>query len=119
MNTRLKTVFVIPAVVCLLVLGLPTFASCTCHPDPAFNIGNNLTQPVTVYFEGQKAGKVNPGESKIFYPNEFFTATNTDLLVELKSDSGVVLYSRLFTWDELRIVLESVLGKPYWIGDGK
>jgi hypothetical protein len=119
MNTKLKTVFVIPAVVCLLALELPVFVSCICHPDPAFNIGNNFVQPVTVYFEGQKVGKVNPGESKIFYPNEFFTATNIDLLVELRSDSGVVLYSRLFTWDDLRIVLESVKGEPYWIGDRK
>lgn len=73
---------------------------------------------MTVYFEGQKMGRINSGESKIFYPNEVLTTTNSDLLVELKSDSGIVLYSRLYTWDELRIVLESVTGKPYWIGDG-
>jgi hypothetical protein len=117
-NTKLKTIFVIPVVICLLVLGLFTLVSCI-HPGPIFNIGNNFDQPVTVYFEGQKMSKINPGKSRIFYPNEVLTKDNSDLLVELKSNSGVVLYSRNFTWDELSNVLESVTGKPYWIGDGK
>lgn len=117
MNTKLKIVFV-PVIIYLLVFFV--LVSCTCtHPGPIFNIGNNFDEPVTVYFEGQKMGKINPGKSKIFYPNEVLSTTNTDLLVELKSNSGVLLFSRLYTWDELRIVLESVTGKPYWIGNGK
>jgi hypothetical protein len=86
------------------------------HPGPIFNIGNRFDQPVTVYFEGEKMSKIDPGKSKIFYVNEVFPKDNSDLLLELKSNSGVVLYSRNFTWDELSVVLQSVTGKPYWIG---
>jgi hypothetical protein len=116
-NTRLKIVHILPVFICLLVLGLFALVSCM-HQGPIFNIGNNFDQPVTVYFEGQKMGKINPGKSKIFYPNEV-TKDDPHLLVELKSNSGVVLYSRNFTWDELMKVLSSVTGKPYWIGDEK
>ena len=117
MNTKLK-IASIPVIIYLFVFfGL---LSCTCtNQDPMFNIGNNFDEPVTVYFEGQKMGRINSGESKIFYPNEVLSTTNMDLLVELKPNSGAVLYSRLFTWDELSIVLESVHGEPYWIGDGE
>jgi hypothetical protein len=117
-NTKLKTVFVIPVVICLLVLGFFALVSCM-HQGPIFNIGNNFDQPVTVCFEGQKMGKIDPEKSKIFYPNEILTKDNSDLLVELKSNSGVMLYSKNFTWDELSKVLESVTGEPYWIGDEK
>jgi len=89
--------------------------SCIHHPDPAFAIGNNYSQPVTVYFEGQKVGRLKPGEHEVFFPNEVLT--DTDLLLELKSDSGIGLYHRLFTWDELLESIED--GKIYWIGDGK
>ena len=102
----------------LLVLGILALVSCI-HQGPIFNIGNNFDQPVTVYFEGEKMGKINPGQSKIFYPNEVLTKDNSDLLVELKSDLGAVLYSRHFTWDELEEVLRSVTGEPYWIGPPK
>jgi hypothetical protein len=115
---KLKIVFSILILICLLVPGF--FASVSCmHQGPIFNIGNNFDQPVTVYFEGQKMGKINPGKNRIFYPNEVLTKDNSDLLVELKSNSGVVLYSRNFTWDELSNVLEGVTGEPYWIGDVK
>lgn len=112
MHMKLKLVF-IPMVLVFFVL-----ISCF-HPDPMFNIGNYFDEPVTVYFEGQEMGKINPGKSKIFYPNEVLSTTNSDLLVELKSNSGEVLFSRLYTWDELTAMLESVHGEPYWIGDGK
>ncbi len=114
MNTKWKAVFT-STITCLLVL--ISFISISCsHPDPMFNIGNSYDETVTVYFEGQKMGKINSGESKIFYPNEVLDTDNTDLLVELKSDSGEVLFSKLYTWEELSIVLESVKGDPYWIG---
>jgi hypothetical protein len=115
-NTKFKTAFLIPVAICLLVLGSFSLVSCM-HQGPIFNIGNSFNQPVTVYFEGHKMGKINSGQSKIFYPSEVVTKGNTDLLVELKSNSGVVLYSRNFTWDELWALLQSVTGKPYWIGD--
>jgi hypothetical protein len=107
-----------PILLVILVLGSFSLVSCM-HQGPIFNIGNNFDQPVTVYFQGQKMGKINPGQSKIFYPNEILTKDDPYLLVELKSNSGVVLYSRNFTWDELSAVLQSVTGKPYWIGEGK
>ena len=119
MNRKLKIMIGIPIFICLLVAGCFAWVITNTHPDPIFNIGNNFDQPVTVYFEGKKMGKINPGESRIFYPNEVLTKDNSDLLLELKSNSGIVLYSKLYSWDELRIVLESVTGKPYWIGDGK
>lgn len=83
-------------------------------------------------------GKISQGESKKFYPNEVVPSPFTreiritsnpnstqvqneivtgDLLVELKSNSGTVLYSRYFTWDELVASLEG--GKITWIGEGK
>jgi hypothetical protein len=85
------------------------------HPAPVFTIGNNFDQAVVVYIEGHKMGKVNPGDSKNFYPYEVITI-DADLLLELKSNSGTVLYSRLFTYDE---ALENLaFGRTYWIGDG-
>jgi hypothetical protein len=71
------------------------------HPDPGFKIGNNFEQPVAVYFNGQKMGTINKYKSKTFYPNEVLTTASTNLLVELKSGSGEILYSRSFTWEEL------------------
>ena len=122
MNTKLKIVLAIPLVIiCLFVLVLVGYGAwgIVTHCDSIFNIGNNFDEPVTVYFEGQKMGKINSGQSKIFCLDHILTTTNTDLLVELKSNSGEVLFSRLYTWDELTAVLESVHGEPYWIGDGK
>jgi hypothetical protein len=118
LNAELKQVFVVFLVIICLVMGYGLWGLFTHHPDPMFNIGNNFDEPVTVYFEGQKMGKINPGNSKVFYPNEVLSTTNSDLLVELKSKSGEVLFSKLYTWDELTAVLESVHGEPYWIGDG-
>jgi hypothetical protein len=112
-KTKFKAIFSLLLVICFLV------SLTACHPDPIFNIGNGFDQPVTVYFDEQKMSTINPKESKIFYPNEILTKTNTDLLVELKGDSGTVLYSKNFTWDELSSVLESVHGTPYWIGNSK
>jgi|LSQX01.2.fsa_nt_gb hypothetical protein len=115
MNTMWKAVFT-STIICLLVL--MSFISISCsHPDPIFNIGNGYDETVTVYFEGQKMGKINSADSKIFYPNEVLDTDNTDLLVELKSDTGEILFSKLYTWDELTTVLESVKGEPYWIGN--
>jgi len=117
MRKSLK-VFNILMVVCLLLIaGLSACFFGGVHPDPIFNIGNGFNQPVVVYFEGQNIGYIDPGESKIFYPNEVLTTTNTDLLVELRSESGLILYSRSFSWDELTDVLESINGEPYWIGN--
>ncbi len=121
MNTKLKIVLAIPLIIiCLFVLVVVGYIACgfVTHCDSIFNIGNNFDEPVTVYFEGQKMGKVDSGQSNIFCLDDVLTTTNTDLLVELKSNSGEILFSRLYTWEELRTVLESVTGQPYWI-DGK
>jgi hypothetical protein len=123
-NTKLKILIATPLVIIgllvLVVVGYVAYGiAFRTHQDPIFNIGNDFGQPVTVYFEGQKVGRINSGESRIFYPNEALTKTNRDLLVELKSNSGEMLYSRLYTWDELDAVLASVRGRPYWIGYAK
>jgi len=145
MSKKLKILIAAPLVVIsllvLIVVGYVAYGiAFRTHPDPIFNIGNNFSQPVTVYFDGQKMGKVNSGESKIFYPNGVVPSpwthqllitsnpnsgqiqkeiTTGDLLVELKSNSGMVLYSKQYTWDELDAVLRSVTGRPYWIGSEK
>lgn len=98
-------------------ISIAGFSSCSNgHPGPVFNIGNGFDQHVNVYFEGQKVGEMDSGKNKVFYPNELLSETNSDLLVELKADSGVLLFSKLYSWDELTDVLESVKGEPYWIG---
>ena len=108
--------FAIVISLCVIVPGLWVWVITHQHPGPIFNIGNKFDQPVTVYFEGKKMSKIDPGKSKIFYVSEVFPKDNPDLLLELKSNSGAVLYSRNFTWDGLSVVLQSVTGKPYWIG---
>jgi hypothetical protein len=116
MNIKMKNILLLLAILCILT-GI-VFVGFGCHPDPVFNIGNNFSQTVTVYFNGQKMGNINTERSKKFYPNEVLTESNSELLVEFKSASGTVLYSKLYTWDELTEVLESVHGNPYWIGPG-
>jgi hypothetical protein len=98
------------------VLGAFLWAFTHQHPGPMFNIGNGFDQPVIVYFEGQKMGKIDAKKNKIFYPYEVLNETNTDLLLELKSTPGTLLYSRYFTHEDLWAELESVTGRPYWIG---
>jgi hypothetical protein len=115
----LKIVIGIIIIICVGTVGFVAWYSFNTHPDPIFNIGNNFNQTVTVYFNGKQMGKINSGESKIFYPNEVLTTTDSNLSLELKSTSNLILFSRQFTWDELSTVLESVGGKPYWIGDQK
>jgi hypothetical protein len=121
MNKKWKIVLLAPLVIfglfVFVVVGYTAWGITHLHPDPIFNIGNNFDKPVTVYFEGQKMGKINAGQSKIFYPNEVLNTTNSDLLVELKSNSGEILFTRLYTWDGLTAVLKSVHGTPYWIGE--
>lgn len=115
MNKVLKTIIVIPfIVVCLFVLagtGYVVYQMAT-HCDVIFNIGNSFDEPATVYFEGKKMGRINPGDSKVFCLEDILTKTNTDLLVELKSDSGEILFFNLYSSEELTRVLESVTGEP-------
>jgi hypothetical protein len=75
-------------------------------------------QPVTIYFDGVKVGKIQPNATRTFYPNEVLTTTSSDLLLEAKSDSGMLLYSREFTWSQLTEVIESLHGMSYKIGSG-
>jgi len=116
----LKIVLITPLIlICLFVLvavGYCTYRTLT-HCDAPFNIGNNFDEPVTVYFEGKKMGKLVSGQSKVFCLQNILTKTNSDLLLELKSNSGETLFYRLYTWEELTDVLEGVKGQPYWIGE--
>lgn len=120
MKRKWKMVFLIPlGIICLLLLVVVGYVAYgiafRTHPAPVYTIGNNFDQPVEVYIEGHKMGRVNPGDSKKFYPYEVIS-TDADVLLELKSNSGTVLYSRLFTtYDE---ALENLaFGKTYWIGE--
>ena len=122
MNRKMKIVIAIPIIIiCLFVLVAGGYIAwnIATHCDDRFNIGNNFNEPATVYFEGQKMGKINSGQSKIFCLEGILTKANTDLLVELKTNSGEMLFSNLYTWEELTDVRRSVTGKPYWIGDGE
>lgn len=109
------------AIIALILVTFLLAAGLSCwiishHNDYPLNIGNNFDQPVTAYLQGRKMGNIEPGASRIFDLNKVLTINNSDLLIELKSNSNVVLYSRLFTGDELHAMLESVKGQPYWIG---
>ena len=121
MNRKMKILIATPLViiglVVLVVGGFVAYSIATSHPDPRAIIGNNFDQPVTVYFEGHKMGKVNSGESKTFYPNEVLTPMCSDLLVELKSNSGTTLYSKQYTCDEFLAVFIRINGSSYWIGN--
>ena len=119
MDRRAKIVLFIPVgIVCLFLLGVVGDIAWTAlhkHPAPEFTIGNDFNQPVVVYINGKNMGKVKPGESRKFYPYKVITSTDVDLSVELKSNSGTVLYARLFTYDE---ALETfAFGRTQWIGD--
>jgi len=93
----------------LLVLGvILIFGSCL-HPGPNFPIENGFDQPVIIYFNGIKVGKLRPETSKIFYPHEVFY-DEANLLLEAKSYSGTLLYSREFTWDELTTTISVLKG---------
>ena len=121
MNRKMKILIATPLViiglVVLVVGGFVAYSIATSHPDPRAIIGNYFDQPVTVYFEGHKMGKVNSGESKTFYPNEVLTPMGSDLLVELKSNSGTTLYSKQYTYDEFLAVFVRINGSSYWIGN--
>jgi hypothetical protein len=117
-KTKLKYILknTIIAISCLFVFSV--FSASCIHPDPLFNIGNNFPQTVTVYFNRHNEGTIDPGKTRIFYPNDgkILSKEQTDLLVELKSSSGIVLFSKLYSHDELWEILASVKGQPYWIG---
>jgi hypothetical protein len=99
-----------------LLLAISLVAGGCVHPGPYFPIENQFGQPVTIYFNGVKVGKIQPNATKTFYPNEHLTSTSSDLLLEAKSDSGMLLYSREFTWSQLTGVIESLHGRSYKIG---
>jgi len=88
------------------------------HAAPEFYIGNNFDQTVEVYVQGKKLAKISPGDSKIIYPNDdvvLIVNPDTDVLLEIKSKSGTILYSRTFTFDEAGDALCN--REPFWVGD--
>jgi len=115
LNTKSKKVLLILVMACFLItMSLGAF-SCL-HPDPVFNIGNNFSETVTVYFNGHNMGKIKAGSSKKFFPNDILTKTDQYLQVDFKGNSGATLFSKVYSWDELMKLLESIHGNPYWIG---
>lgn len=116
MSKTFKTVLIILIATCFLTGIIIAGFGCYPHPDPVFNIGNNFSETVTVYFNGYDVGKIKAGASNKFYPNEVLTKTDQSLQLDIKTDSGTILFSKVYTWDELIKLLESVHGNPYWIG---
>jgi hypothetical protein len=108
----------LPFAILLLAVGIILVMGACVHPGPYFPIENQFDQPVTIYFDGVKVGKIPPNATRTFYPNKALTIANSDLLLEAKSNSGVLLYSRQFTWSELTAVIESLHGRSYKIGSG-
>ena len=95
------------------------------HPAPECIIGNNFDQTVTVYVEEERMVKIGPGDSKKFYPYEAISTPKKYrpsrepkpfVLLELKSNSGEVLYARLFTSDEFMEFFRQEYSKIRWIG---
>lgn len=124
MSKELKWAISIPlitiGVLALVVVGYVGFSiAFRTHPAPVYDIGNSFDQRVTVYVNGQKMVTINPGDHKKCYPYEVIPpaarpSTNAQFSVELKSNSGEVLYSGLFTYDE---ALQSFAnGITHWIG---
>jgi len=84
------------------------------HPAPMFNLGNNFPETVTVYFNGHNVGQIKSGETKITWPNEIAKAG--DLLIEFKSKSGGILFSKTYTMDDIFKIVEEIHAGPFWIG---
>ncbi len=103
-------ILIFPFTAFLLALGIILIAAGCVHHGPYFPIENQFDQPVTIYFNGVKVGKIQLNATRTFYPNEVLATTNSDLLLEAKSNSGVLLYSREFTWSQLIAVIESLHG---------
>jgi hypothetical protein len=117
LNSVPTVILSLTASIIILVSFLLT-AGCS-HPGPYFPIENQFDQPVTIYFNGVKVGTIKPGAARTFYPNEVLTKTDTNLLLEAKSNSGNLLYSRDFTWSQLSEVIEGLHGKTnYKISPG-
>jgi hypothetical protein len=106
------------SVVAVIIILISLFLTVGClHPGPNFPIENHFDQRVAIYFNGVDVGTIKHGATRTFYPNEVLTKTDTNLLLEVKTDSGNLLYSRDFTWDELSNIIEGLHGKEsYKIG---
>jgi hypothetical protein len=117
----LPVIVTLISVACMVVVGTCSLIMSNVHPGPVFNIGNNFPQKVTVFIDALPQGTIGRGQTKIFYPQEINNPEypGPNILVELKSVAGTVLYSRLFSPEEYQAVLENVKGTPYWIGSDK
>ncbi len=121
MSKGVKWAILIPVigfgVLALAVVGYVGFSiAFRTHPAPTYDIGNNFDQRVTVYANGQKLVTLNPGEHKKCYPYGLIPGPSPDarFSVELKSNSGEVLYSGLFTYDQALSSFD--YGITHWIG---
>lgn len=112
MNTKLKKILVVLIITCFLTTMF--FGASGCHRSPMFVIGNEFPETVTVYFNGHNMGKLNSMKTKNFWPND--TAKEDDLLIEFKSKSGELLFSKTYTMDDIIKIVEDIHANPYWIG---
>jgi len=100
---------------CFLITMSLGVTSCQ-YPGSPFTIGNNFPETVRVYFNGHNMGIITKGFYRIFYPGQVLTKNDSQLILEFKSSSGVVLYSHSYTWDELQRIEKEFLFQTYWIG---
>jgi len=114
MNTKIRKALLSSVFSCFLITML--WGCIETHQDPVFNIGNNFSQTVRVYFNGHSVGEIKSGINKQFFPNDILSKTDTVLQFDLKTTSGALLFSKTYTWDELTNLLQNLRGTPYWIG---
>lgn len=115
MKAKWKNVLLLLTIASVLMLILVGGFGCF-HPGFILNIGNNFPQTVNVYFNGDKVGAIRSGGTKTFWPYE--KIENDKVLIELKSTSGQLLYSKIYTWDDISKISQAIHADPYWIGTG-
>jgi hypothetical protein len=119
LSKKLKWYYLPIGIICLLIITLGGYLLYSIefrtHAAPEFNIGNSFNQTVEVYINGYKMVKINSGDSKRFYPYDILPANQDDILVELKTTSGKVLFPKVFTFEDA--VENMGYGKILWIGN--
>ena len=114
MKTKLKTILIKFMAICFVSTMFFGASGCF-HPAPLFNIGNSFSETAYVYFNGDYVGKISSNKTKIFWPSEK-VSENGDITIELKSNSGEQLFSKKYTWNDIKEIVEVIHGNPYWIG---
>ena len=83
------------------------------------NTGSYHRPEVDIYKYNQveRSDKSNPGDNKKIYPTDevsLLVHPETGVLLEIRSKSGTLLYSRAFTYDEALAALYTRESFPDW-----